>query len=132
MKIFPLSSPSRFLSIPNSSSISKIDPGYFFHWFLSVCSCWFEEMNKIYCSRLPNILYTFLLISFINYPLSENRVLFYTVLYCRPVKYHNWRHALNVSQTMFTMLKTGRSCYRYTGLFDNATGFWKFFAGLLT
>ena len=25
----------------------------------------------------------------------------------RPVKYHNWRHALNVCQTMFTMLKTG-------------------------
>ncbi|XP_055921410.1 cGMP-specific 3',5'-cyclic phosphodiesterase isoform X2 [Eupeodes corollae] len=26
----------------------------------------------------------------------------------RPVKYHNWRHALNVSQTMFAMLKTGK------------------------
>jgi hypothetical protein len=26
----------------------------------------------------------------------------------RPVKYHNWRHALNVGQTMFAMLKTGR------------------------
>ncbi|XP_047363753.1 cGMP-specific 3',5'-cyclic phosphodiesterase isoform X2 [Vespa velutina] len=26
----------------------------------------------------------------------------------RPVKYHNWRHALNVAQTMFAMLKTGR------------------------
>ena len=26
----------------------------------------------------------------------------------RPVKYHNWRHALNVCQTMFTMLKTGK------------------------
>ncbi|XP_041985200.1 cGMP-specific 3',5'-cyclic phosphodiesterase-like isoform X2 [Aricia agestis] len=25
----------------------------------------------------------------------------------RPVKYHNWRHALNVAQTMFAMLKTG-------------------------
>ena len=26
----------------------------------------------------------------------------------RPVKYHNWRHALNVCQTMFTMMKTGK------------------------
>ena len=26
----------------------------------------------------------------------------------RPVKYHNWRHALNVGQTMFTVLKTGK------------------------
>ncbi|KAH0555369.1 cGMP-specific 3',5'-cyclic phosphodiesterase-like [Cotesia glomerata] len=26
----------------------------------------------------------------------------------RPVKYHNWRHALNVAQTMFAMLKTGK------------------------
>ena len=26
----------------------------------------------------------------------------------RPVKYHNWRHALNVCQTMFTLLKTGK------------------------
>ena len=26
----------------------------------------------------------------------------------RPVKYHNWRHALNVCQTMFTILKTGK------------------------
>jgi len=26
----------------------------------------------------------------------------------RPVKYHNWRHALNVCQTMFSMLKTGK------------------------
>ncbi|XP_023335446.1 cGMP-specific 3',5'-cyclic phosphodiesterase, partial [Eurytemora carolleeae] len=26
----------------------------------------------------------------------------------RPVKYHNWRHGLNVCQTMFTMLKTGK------------------------
>lgn len=26
----------------------------------------------------------------------------------RPVKYHNWRHALNVGQTMFTILKTGK------------------------
>ncbi|XP_067619163.1 cGMP-specific 3',5'-cyclic phosphodiesterase isoform X4 [Eurosta solidaginis] len=26
----------------------------------------------------------------------------------RPVKYHNWRHALNVTQTMFAMLKTGK------------------------
>ncbi|KAI8118322.1 5'-cyclic phosphodiesterase, cGMP-specific 3' [Lucilia cuprina] len=26
----------------------------------------------------------------------------------RPVKYHNWRHALNVAQTMFAMMKTGR------------------------
>ena len=26
----------------------------------------------------------------------------------RPVKYHNWRHALNVCQTMFTVLKTGK------------------------
>ncbi|CAG5075090.1 5'-cyclic phosphodiesterase (Drosophila willistoni) [Cotesia congregata] len=25
-----------------------------------------------------------------------------------PVKYHNWRHALNVAQTMFAMLKTGK------------------------
>ncbi|XP_012288226.1 cGMP-specific 3',5'-cyclic phosphodiesterase [Orussus abietinus] len=26
----------------------------------------------------------------------------------RPVKYHNWRHALNVAQTMFAILKTGK------------------------
>ncbi|XP_011329812.2 cGMP-specific 3',5'-cyclic phosphodiesterase isoform X2 [Ooceraea biroi] len=26
----------------------------------------------------------------------------------RPVKYHNWRHALNVAQAMFAMLKTGK------------------------
>jgi hypothetical protein len=26
----------------------------------------------------------------------------------RPVKYHNWRHALNVAQTMFALLKTGK------------------------
>lgn len=26
----------------------------------------------------------------------------------RPVKYHNWRHALNVTQTMFAMMKTGK------------------------
>ncbi|KAK7582390.1 hypothetical protein V9T40_013835 [Parthenolecanium corni] len=26
----------------------------------------------------------------------------------RPVKYHNWRHALNVAQTMFAMLKTAK------------------------
>ena len=26
----------------------------------------------------------------------------------KKVKYHNWRHALNVCQTMFTMLKTGK------------------------
>lgn len=26
----------------------------------------------------------------------------------RPVKYHNWRHALNVCQTMFTVLRTGK------------------------
>ncbi|KAL7639239.1 UNVERIFIED_CONTAM: hypothetical protein RMT77_010773 [Armadillidium vulgare] len=26
----------------------------------------------------------------------------------RPVKYHNWRHALNVCQTMFAILKTGK------------------------
>ncbi|XP_058118126.1 cGMP-specific 3',5'-cyclic phosphodiesterase [Anopheles ziemanni] len=26
----------------------------------------------------------------------------------RPVKYHNWRHALNVAQTMFAMMKTGK------------------------
>ncbi|XP_037793499.1 LOW QUALITY PROTEIN: cGMP-specific 3',5'-cyclic phosphodiesterase-like [Penaeus monodon] len=26
----------------------------------------------------------------------------------RPVKYHNWRHALTVCQTMFAMLKTGK------------------------
>ncbi|CAG7720295.1 unnamed protein product [Allacma fusca] len=26
----------------------------------------------------------------------------------RPVKYHNWRHAFNVAQTMFTVLKTGK------------------------
>ncbi|XP_044754885.1 cGMP-specific 3',5'-cyclic phosphodiesterase [Coccinella septempunctata] len=26
----------------------------------------------------------------------------------RPVKYHNWRHALNVTQTMFAMFKTGK------------------------
>ncbi|XP_026467286.1 cGMP-specific 3',5'-cyclic phosphodiesterase [Ctenocephalides felis] len=26
----------------------------------------------------------------------------------RPVKYHNWRHAFNVAQTMFAMLKTGK------------------------
>lgn len=26
----------------------------------------------------------------------------------RPVKYHNWRHALNVTQTMFSLLKTGK------------------------
>ena len=26
----------------------------------------------------------------------------------RPVKYHDWRHALNVCQTMFTVLKTGK------------------------
>lgn len=26
----------------------------------------------------------------------------------RPVRYHNWRHALNVCQTMFTVLKTGK------------------------
>ena len=26
----------------------------------------------------------------------------------RPVKYHNWRHALNVAQTMFSLLKTGK------------------------
>ncbi|XP_044271443.1 cGMP-specific 3',5'-cyclic phosphodiesterase isoform X2 [Tribolium madens] len=26
----------------------------------------------------------------------------------RPVKYHNWRHALNVAQTMFAMFKTGK------------------------
>ncbi len=24
------------------------------------------------------------------------------------MKYHNWRHALNVCQTMFTVLKTGK------------------------
>merc|ERR1711860_278064 len=26
----------------------------------------------------------------------------------RPVTYHNWRHAFNVTQTMFTMLFTGQ------------------------
>ena len=26
----------------------------------------------------------------------------------RPVKYHNWRHAVTVAQTMFAMLKTGK------------------------
>ena len=26
----------------------------------------------------------------------------------RPVKYHNWRHALNVCQTMYTVLRTGK------------------------
>ncbi|XP_064105457.1 cGMP-specific 3',5'-cyclic phosphodiesterase-like [Macrobrachium nipponense] len=26
----------------------------------------------------------------------------------RPVKYHNWRHAITVAQTMFAMLKTGK------------------------
>ncbi|XP_037094512.1 cGMP-specific 3',5'-cyclic phosphodiesterase-like, partial [Pollicipes pollicipes] len=26
----------------------------------------------------------------------------------RPVKYHNWRHALNVTQAMFTLLRTGK------------------------
>jgi len=26
----------------------------------------------------------------------------------RPVKYHNWRHALNVAQSMFSLLKTGK------------------------
>lgn len=26
----------------------------------------------------------------------------------REVKYHNWRHALNVAQTMFAILKTGK------------------------
>ena len=26
----------------------------------------------------------------------------------RPVSYHNWRHALNVCQTMFTVLRTGK------------------------
>jgi hypothetical protein len=26
----------------------------------------------------------------------------------RPVKYHNWRHALNVCQTMCTVLRTGK------------------------
>lgn len=26
----------------------------------------------------------------------------------RPLKYHNWRHALNVTQTMFAMMKTGK------------------------
>ena len=26
----------------------------------------------------------------------------------RPVKYHNWRHALNVTQTMFALLRTGK------------------------
>ncbi|KAK4876089.1 hypothetical protein RN001_012511 [Aquatica leii] len=26
----------------------------------------------------------------------------------RPVKYHNWRHALNVAQTMFALFKTGK------------------------
>lgn len=26
----------------------------------------------------------------------------------RPVKYHNWRHALNVAQTMYSLLKTGK------------------------
>ncbi len=27
------------------------------------------------------------------------------------MKYHNWRHALNVCQTMFTVLKTGKMDY---------------------
>ena len=26
----------------------------------------------------------------------------------RPVSYHNWRHALNVAQTMFTICTTGK------------------------
>ena len=26
----------------------------------------------------------------------------------RPVKYHNWRHAITVCQTMFAILKTGK------------------------
>ena len=26
----------------------------------------------------------------------------------RPVSYHNWRHALNVCQTMFTICTTGK------------------------
>lgn len=28
----------------------------------------------------------------------------------RPVTYHNWRHGLNVAQTMFTLLKNGSLC----------------------
>ena len=30
------------------------------------------------------------------------------IIWRQKVKYHNWRHALNVCQTMFTMLKTGK------------------------
>ena len=30
------------------------------------------------------------------------------IIWAQKVKYHNWRHALNVCQTMFTMLKTGK------------------------
>jgi hypothetical protein len=26
----------------------------------------------------------------------------------RPIKYHNWRHAVNVCQTMFAVLTTGK------------------------
>lgn len=53
---------------------------------------------------------------FVNVPLDDfgilQKVLCRWVLSVkknyRPVKYHNWRHALNVAQTMFSLLKTGR------------------------
>lgn len=37
-----------------------------------------------------------------------NRIMKVEIIFDRPVKYHNWRHALNVAQTMFAMLKTGK------------------------
>ena len=49
---------------------------------------------------------------------QTNAISFYFQVLCRwilsvrknyrPVKYHNWRHALNVCQTMYTVLRTGK------------------------
>ncbi|XP_065556370.1 cGMP-specific 3',5'-cyclic phosphodiesterase-like [Artemia franciscana] len=54
---------------------------------------------------------------FMDFDLINKFQIPYDVLCCwvlsvkknyRPVKYHNWRHALNVAQTMFALLKTGK------------------------
>ncbi|XP_043192163.1 cGMP-specific 3',5'-cyclic phosphodiesterase-like, partial [Amphibalanus amphitrite] len=54
----------------------------------------FKDMNMIKKFRIPyEVLCRWILSVQKNY---------------RPVKYHNWRHALNVTQTMFALLRTGK------------------------
>ncbi|KAA0202638.1 hypothetical protein HAZT_HAZT011652 [Hyalella azteca] len=74
------------------------------------CMCvirMFKEFNFLEKFRIPQQLKLYSLSFAMNMQVMCRYVLSVKKNY-RPVKYHNWRHALTVAQTMFAMLKTGK------------------------